>query len=98
MSRNQVIFSYFRDELLKTLHERPFAHGAHHLHHPISVILPGRRIYRRPATRLNSLFRVALSGSKTPPRNGWVRRPRWPAAASDRKTSPQRTTAYYAAW
>src|SRR5882724_8267763 len=40
MGRNQVIFSYFRDKLLKTLHERPFAHGAHHLHHPISVILP----------------------------------------------------------
>src|SRR4030095_14050634 len=40
MRRNQVIFSYFRDELLKTLYKRPFAHGAHHLHHPISVILP----------------------------------------------------------
>src|SRR2546430_17329117 len=40
MRRNQIIFSYFRDELLKTLHERPFAHGAHHLHHAISVILP----------------------------------------------------------
>ena len=24
--RNQVIFSYFRDELLKTPYERPFAH------------------------------------------------------------------------
>src|SRR5436190_9926976 len=40
MRRNQIIFSYFRDELLKTLHERPFAQGAHHLHHAISVILP----------------------------------------------------------
>src|SRR4029077_6066684 len=40
MCRNQVSFGYFRDELLKTLHERPFAYGAHHLHHPISVMLP----------------------------------------------------------
>jgi hypothetical protein len=40
MRRNQVFFGYFRDKLLKTLHERSFAYGAHHLHHPISVIVP----------------------------------------------------------
>jgi len=40
MRWDQVIVSYFRDESLKILHERPFAHGAHHLHNAFSVMFP----------------------------------------------------------
>src|SRR5215470_20394800 len=58
----------------------------------------GGQIYRRVITPLNSPFRRAFSDSKKPLRNGLVSRPRWPAAASDRKTIPQRTTAFSVGW
>ena len=53
MRRNQVIFSYFGDELLKALDERTFAHRTQHLHDPISVI-PPRQI---PKTRERKGFK-----------------------------------------
>src|SRR5215470_19537233 len=51
-------------------------------------------IYRRATTALNASFRGAFFGKKKPPRTGRARRPRWLAAALDRRTSPQRTTVY----
>src|SRR5262245_66047982 len=40
MRGEQIIFCHFRDEVLKTLYECTFAHGAHHLRHSISMMLP----------------------------------------------------------
>src|SRR6516164_5865974 len=55
MRRNEIFFGYFRDKLSKTLHERPFAYGAQHLHHPISVMLPRQLPETRERKRLKQI-------------------------------------------